>query len=439
MELDFDAYRRYMCARGYARGTVWSRLAVAREWVGRHPALTASHRDVERWMADKALTPGSTRNLLVALRALYRFAQREGLATHDPTSLADRPPVPARLPRPAPEHDIARLFETVDVQLQAIVALMACAGLRCIEASRLNWCDVDIPAATIIVMGKNSKERMIDVSPDVVRALAALRLATARTVGAVFVGPTGRRLTPARISQRVNRAFTALGSHTTAHQLRHRCATQALQQPGVDLLAVRDLLGHASVSHNSGLHRRHPGPHRGSIPGFNPSGRLRKETQSMNITNARTLDALRDLGCIADEKVDMKALAKVLAHELEESHIAGSLDDVATVQATVGQLAGTLVGHEDPEFIEMLRPLLSSGHNGKVQQALSNGYMLCAGRVKIDINIEGEVKHASVTTRFLSADHEVLEHFVLEPRINRAENLAKSAIAMRGSPPVNPT
>jgi site-specific recombinase XerD len=35
---------------------------------------------------------------------------------------------------------------------------------------------------------------------------------------------------------------------TRAHQLRHRCATTALAQPGADLLAVRDLLGHASVA-----------------------------------------------------------------------------------------------------------------------------------------------------------------------------------------------
>jgi len=69
-----------------------------------------------------------------------------------------------------------------------------------------------------------------------------------RAVGAVFTGPTGARLTAARVSQRVSRGFVAIGSSTTAHQLRHRCATQALQQPGVDLLAVRDLLGHSSVA-----------------------------------------------------------------------------------------------------------------------------------------------------------------------------------------------
>lgn len=247
--VDLAAYRRYMCGRGYARNTVWARLAVAREWVGRHPELQATYRDVERWIGEKALTPGSTRNLLVNLRALYRWTMREGQVAHDPTALVDRPAVPARLPRPAPERDIAGLVARSDTQLLALVTLMSCAGLRCVECSRLDWTDVDIPAGTVIVNGKGQRERLIDVSVDVVRAVAELRMAsTGRAVGAVFVGPSGARLTPARVSQRVSRGFRAIGSTTTAHQLRHRCATQALQQTDGDLLAVRDLLGHASVS-----------------------------------------------------------------------------------------------------------------------------------------------------------------------------------------------
>lgn len=237
-----------MTGRRFAHGTVWARLAVARDWTAQHPDLTASYRDVESWAAGHALTPGSTRNLYVNLRALYRWAMREGLVGADPTALADRPPVPNRLPRPAPEHDIARVCDVGDVWVRAAVALMACAGLRCVECSRLDWADVDIPAGTVIVNGKGQRERLIDVSVDVARALAELRLASVRSVGAVFVGPSGVRLTPARVSQRVNRAFHTLGLHTRAHQLRHRAATMALRQPGVDLLAVRDLLGHASVA-----------------------------------------------------------------------------------------------------------------------------------------------------------------------------------------------
>lgn len=247
--MSFATYRTYMVRRGYARGTIRTRVSVARDFAAHHVVATATWRDVEAWAARRCLSAGSTRNLLVNLRAFYRWAIRDGLAVTDPTQLADRPAVPQRLPRPATERDIAGLLAVADVQLHAVIAMMACAGLRCVECSRLDWTDVDLRAATVIVNGKGQRERLIDLSQDVVRALAELALATpGRRVGAVFVGPLGRRLSPARVSQLVARAARAAGVDVRAHRLRHRCATQALQQPGADLLAVRDLLGHASVS-----------------------------------------------------------------------------------------------------------------------------------------------------------------------------------------------
>jgi integrase/recombinase XerD len=238
-----------MRSRHYAPTTITPRLSVARRWIRTHPDLAApTHHDVEQWLMKRGLAPSSTRATLVCLRAFYRWALREGLTDRDPTTLVDRPHVPARLPRPAPDREIARLVATGDVQLRALIALMACAGLRCIECSRLDWRDVDLAAGTVIVMGKGMQERLISMSPDTVRALAELRLAAAPDHDAVFIGGSGRRMRTWRISQLVNQAFRALGYTTTAHQLRHRCATAALALPGVDIMQVRDLLGHASVS-----------------------------------------------------------------------------------------------------------------------------------------------------------------------------------------------
>lgn len=247
-QVDLAAYRRYTRAM-YAPTTVGPRFVVACEWVGRHPdPAVATWRDVEVWLRERGLAATSTRGLLVSLRAFYRWLMREGQAATDPTTLVHRPRVPARLPRPAPDHELARLLaRTDDVQLRALYALMACAGLRCVECSRLDWRDVELAAATVIVNGKGERERLISLSSDVTRTLAALRLAT-RGAGAVFVGPSGRRMAPYRVSQFVNTSIHAAGYSFTAHQLRHRCATAALQVPGADLLAVRDLLGHASVA-----------------------------------------------------------------------------------------------------------------------------------------------------------------------------------------------
>lgn len=245
--VDLWAYRRYMVDR-YADNTIRPRWAVAREWIALHPdPAAATFRDVEAWLRDRGLAASSTRGLVVCLRAFYRWLLREGLTIGDPTALVDTRHVPQRLPRPAPERDVARLALTDDVQLRALYALMALAGLRCVECSRLDWRDVDLPAGTVIVNGKGQHERSIDLSRDALVALAALRLATGGH-GPVFIGRSGRRMQPYRVSQLVNTSMHAAGVEATAHQLRHRCATSAYEQSGGDLLAVRDLLGHASVA-----------------------------------------------------------------------------------------------------------------------------------------------------------------------------------------------
>jgi integrase/recombinase XerD len=246
--VDLAAYRSYMRQR-FSMNTVRPRMMIAREWVARHPdPSTATYRDVERWMRDRALSASSTRNMIVCLRALYRWLIREGLVLSDPTVLVDRPRVPRRMPRPADDIELARLLRSPDPQLRALYALMGFAGLRCVECSRLDWRDVDLAGGWLIADGKGRIERRQPLCDDVVRTLIALRIASPHRNGAVFVGPHGGRLEPWRVSQLVNESIRASGSPTTAHQLRHRYATNLAQRPGVDLLAVRDLLGHASIA-----------------------------------------------------------------------------------------------------------------------------------------------------------------------------------------------
>ena len=104
--------------------------------------------------------------------------------------------------------------------------------------------------------GQGVEERRVYLGPEVVQLLAALD----GVDGPVFPSPVyGGHRSAARISQVVCRAFRAAGYPTTAHQLRHRAATAALQVPGADLLAVRDMLGHSSVSTTQGYTAVVPG------------------------------------------------------------------------------------------------------------------------------------------------------------------------------------
>jgi site-specific recombinase XerD len=233
-----------MVRRGYARETIWARCSIAREWIERLDWRAATFRDVERWLGERDRGPGGTRNLVANLRAWYRWAIREGLCQHDPTMLVDMPRLAQRLPRPARDEHIGHVLAAATPQTTAMIGLMAGAGLRCVEVSRLDWDDIDLRAGRIVVMGKGMKERSLELAPAVVRLLAALD----GIAGPVFCGVRGGRLSPARVSQIVCGSFRIQGYATVAHQLRHRFATSALTDPGADIMDVRDLLGHSSVA-----------------------------------------------------------------------------------------------------------------------------------------------------------------------------------------------
>ena len=67
--------------------------------------------------------------------------------------------------------------------------------------------------------------------------------------GALFVGRTGRRLTPRGVQQRLKTWALKQGISAKVHPhvLRHSFATHVLQSSG-DLRAVQELLGHADIS-----------------------------------------------------------------------------------------------------------------------------------------------------------------------------------------------
>jgi site-specific recombinase XerD len=250
-------YRTYLVRRGYARGTVAARVASARKWVADVPEWRSTDfRVVEEWVYGHKVTAQSQRNVIGYLRAFYRWAMREGLVERDATALVDAPRVPTLIPRPARDVHIGEVLAGADVELTAIIGLMACGGLRCCEVAALRWRDVDLHEGWVHVMGKGSKERRVFLNGDVVALVAALD----GVDGPVFPSPVyGGHRSAARISQIVCRAFRAAGHPTTAHQLRHRAATSALAVPGADLLAVRDMLGHSSVSTTQGYTAVVPG------------------------------------------------------------------------------------------------------------------------------------------------------------------------------------
>jgi tyrosine recombinase XerC len=139
----------------------------------------------------------------------------------------------------------------------AILELFYSTGVRLSELSELKLSSVDFNGQLIRVMGKGKKERVIPVGTE---ALAALRKylekrklhfrETAEVdAEAVFLNPSGRKLSSRTISRIVKKHAQAVSEEkrTSPHMLRHTFATHLLDE-GADLLTVKELLGHESLS-----------------------------------------------------------------------------------------------------------------------------------------------------------------------------------------------
>jgi integrase/recombinase XerC len=133
--------------------------------------------------------------------------------------------------------------------------LLYSAGLRLSEVHALDLAHVDLEAKRVRVHGKGRKERIVPIGGHAVDALLAYGRDRARQFGPpadgdpLFTSDRGRRLSRRQIQRIATRyiALVAEESGLSTHSVRHSFATHLLDE-GADLMAIKELLGHASLS-----------------------------------------------------------------------------------------------------------------------------------------------------------------------------------------------
>jgi integrase/recombinase XerC len=184
-------------------------------------------------------------------------AEAKDLLDADPSRSAASgsaaPPREARKPGP---RAAAPLHAARD---QAVLELAYSSGLRVGELSALDLGDLNLSEGWVYVRsGKGAKDRAVPVGlPAADAARAWLKVRSAMFLGldpsrrpeALFLGARGGRL-PDREIRRILRkrlALAGLDVGYSPHSLRHSFATHLLES-GADLKAIKDMLGHSSLS-----------------------------------------------------------------------------------------------------------------------------------------------------------------------------------------------
>ncbi|MEM1263090.1 MAG: tyrosine recombinase XerC [Pseudomonadota bacterium] len=205
----------------------------------------------------RGLAPRSIQRRLSAVRALYRFLGREQQVDANPASSIQAPKAAKRLPATLDADQLTRLLQLPgDSPLvrrdRAMFELLYSSGLRLDELVTLDLGDLDISDATVQVLGKGSKERIVPVGRFALAAygdwLAVRGELADRETPAVFVSQRGRRISHRSVQARLDYWARRQGIEQRVHPhlLRHSFATHVLESSH-DLRGVQELLGHADI------------------------------------------------------------------------------------------------------------------------------------------------------------------------------------------------
>lgn len=221
------------------------------------------------WCQRKGLSRRSTARKLSAVRGFFRHLYMEGVVPGSPAKGIRSPRQERRLPGHLSRGDVEALFRVAEARAAentlagtrdlVILELLYGSGLRLSELQGLDEGGVDLVGEQVKVRGKGRKERIVPLTRAAVRALRRYEprrvqaLARGRSYGErggpLLVNARGGRLSGRSIQRSVagllKKAASLQGS--SLHSLRHSFATHLLDG-GADLMAVKELLGHVSLS-----------------------------------------------------------------------------------------------------------------------------------------------------------------------------------------------
>lgn len=224
---------------------------------------TVDRLAIRAWLGEldsRGQAPATIARKLSTIRVFFGFLHRTGQLADNPARLIGARAPRRKLPAFLSRDQVDELFETMptdqptSLRDRAILELFYSSGLRLAELHGLDIANVDLEAGTVRVVGKGRKERITPVgrraAAAILRYLEADRIAGTEHPGqCLFTSRTGSRLSRRQIQRIVGRWLAAAtgGEAMSPHALRHTFATHLLDE-GADLLVVKELLGHSSLS-----------------------------------------------------------------------------------------------------------------------------------------------------------------------------------------------
>lgn len=224
--------------------------------------LDAKDIMVRSWMMfliEANCTKRSLNRKLSSIRQFYKYALRNDILIVNPTLRVVSLKSDKKIPSFISDSEISFLLEQSTFpesyegkRDKAIIQMFYNTGMRLSELIALKINDINFSQKFVKVFGKRAKERIIPLLDSHLidlKVFLDLRLKEFKSVDNLFLTVSGEILYPKLVYRMVNSYLSRITGvkQKSPHVLRHAFATHMLND-GADLNAVKDILGHASLT-----------------------------------------------------------------------------------------------------------------------------------------------------------------------------------------------
>ncbi len=247
------------------------------------PIEFANFQEIRAWIAQLSHNKQSNQSInrkLSSLRSYFKFCLKTGEIKTSPLQQLRSLKTPKHLNTPFSLKEVKEVLNALPVydfkssRQKIVILLLYATGMRRAELINLKETDIDVNHKQIKILGKRNKERIVPLLGGIIEDLN-MYLNYKKELGLdnsyLLVTEKNKQVYPGLIYKIVDDVFGyfTTKTKTSPHILRHTFATHLLNQ-GSDLNAVKELLGHKSLSsteiytHNSieqikkSYHKNHP-------------------------------------------------------------------------------------------------------------------------------------------------------------------------------------